>query len=458
MSKFALYREIGRHLLTSGTALLLLIIGVPSWVMAGSGSIVVPWTQCGLAGFDASGLWANGTNIIASGFTLGSPYVYLFLSTDKGNTWKLTDSIVIHNTNPRSFNIQIPWVSIIGDRGHIFVGIGDIDNDTGNVYLSTDHGESWNEQDSTFPRYINCFCATDSFLFVGTNNGVFSSTDQGRTWNASNAGLSSPTYDSTYGHAPQVVTMLAVDSELFAGTSGEGLYCSTNFGSNWRRLYGGLTDSSISGLAAIGPYLFAGPDLGGNTRSGGIFVSTDGGTSWEPDTGFTDYSAGVLLADGLNLYVGTSGGIYLSTDKGGTWSDITAGSHADSMGVEALEICDSELVASGNNGVWSCPLSEITSVHSQPTYHGPMSPRLEQNYPNPFNPSTTIAYDITKRSRVTLTLYDVLGKKIETLVDNEESPGHHEVLLDASRLSSGIYFYQIRAGTFVQTRKLVEIK
>ena len=107
-------------------------------------------------------------------------------------------------------------------------------------------------------------------------------------------------------------------------------------------------------------------------------------------------------------------------------------------------------------GVYSGDASMVAAVKE---LHAPPSKfNLQQNYPNPFNPSTTIAYDITKRSRVTLTLYDVLGRKIETLGDNEESPGHYEVLLDASRLSSGIYFYQIRAGTFVQTRKLVVIK
>lgn len=448
LSRFALYRGMGRHSLTSGVTLLLLIIGSTTSVRAGSGSIVNPWKQCGLAGFDASGVWANGANIIASGFTVGSPYVYLFLSTDKGNTWKLTDSIVIHNTNPRSFNIQIPWVSIIGDKGDIFAGIGDIDNDTGNVYLSTDNGESWSEQDSTFPRYINCFCATDSFLFAGTNNLVYLSTNQGKTWHTRSFGLT----------GPQVVTMLAADSALFAATSGEGLYRSTNYGVNWSLIDSGLTNNSISGLAAIGSYLFAGPYRGGQSRSGGIFFSTDSGISWYADTGFTNYSPGVFLGYGMNLYVGTSDGIYLSTDKGLTWSDITAGSPADSIGVEGLAISDSELVASGNNGVWICPLSEITSVQPEPAYQGPVSPRLEQNYPNPFNPSTTIGYEIAKRSRVSITLYDVLGRKVETLVDSEESPGHHEVLLDANRLSSGIYFYQICAGTFIQTRKLVLIK
>jgi hypothetical protein len=83
---------------------------------------------------------------------------------------------------------------------------------------------------------------------------------------------------------------------------------------------------------------------------------------------------------------------------------------------------------------------------------------LWQNYPNPFNPTTIISYDIPKLSHVSINVYDVLGRKIETLVDAERLPGHYQVTFDASRLPSGIYFYRLTAGSFVQTKKLMVIK
>ncbi len=88
---------------------------------------------------------------------------------------------------------------------------------------------------------------------------------------------------------------------------------------------------------------------------------------------------------------------------------------------------------------------------------------LGQNYPNPFNPTTTIKYSIPNVrakdfSPVQLTIYDVLGRKIATLVNKKQSPGNYSVNFNASNLTSGIYFYTLRAGSFVQTRKMILIK
>jgi len=83
---------------------------------------------------------------------------------------------------------------------------------------------------------------------------------------------------------------------------------------------------------------------------------------------------------------------------------------------------------------------------------------LAQNYPNPFNPSTSIKYAIGTRQFVTLKIYDVLGNEIETLVDEEKQVGTYELNWNASNLPSGIYFYQLRAGSFVETKKMVLMK
>jgi hypothetical protein len=77
---------------------------------------------------------------------------------------------------------------------------------------------------------------------------------------------------------------------------------------------------------------------------------------------------------------------------------------------------------------------------------------VSQNYPNPFNPTTTIKYEIPERSFVTIKVYDVLGNEITTLVDEEKSIGSYEVEYDASRLPSGVYFYQLKTGSFVESK------
>ena len=83
---------------------------------------------------------------------------------------------------------------------------------------------------------------------------------------------------------------------------------------------------------------------------------------------------------------------------------------------------------------------------------------LSQNYPNPFNPSTIIAYSIPQRSNVSLKIYDVLGKEIATLIDEQKEAGLYEIKFDASKLSSGVYIYSIQAGDFLESRKMILIK
>ena len=87
--------------------------------------------------------------------------------------------------------------------------------------------------------------------------------------------------------------------------------------------------------------------------------------------------------------------------------------------------------------------------------HKPNDFELHQNYPNPFNPETTIRFAIPKSSRVTLKLFDMLGKEVVVLVDERLEAGGHKVVFDAAGLVSGIYFYQIRTGGFVDTKRLV---
>jgi hypothetical protein len=83
---------------------------------------------------------------------------------------------------------------------------------------------------------------------------------------------------------------------------------------------------------------------------------------------------------------------------------------------------------------------------------------LEQNYPNPFNPTTTFRYSIPQTSKVVIKVYDILGNEIAVLMDEEKTVGIYELTWDASSLPSGVYFYQLRAGEYVNTKKMLLIK
>ncbi len=83
---------------------------------------------------------------------------------------------------------------------------------------------------------------------------------------------------------------------------------------------------------------------------------------------------------------------------------------------------------------------------------------LKQNYPNPFNPVTTIEYSIVKTSKVTLEVYNVIGQKVLQLIDQKQNPGYYKINLNGSSLPSGVYFYKLKAGSFVQTKKMLLVK
>ncbi|MCW8812684.1 MAG: T9SS type A sorting domain-containing protein, partial [Chlorobium sp.] len=83
---------------------------------------------------------------------------------------------------------------------------------------------------------------------------------------------------------------------------------------------------------------------------------------------------------------------------------------------------------------------------------------LHQNYPNPFNPSTTFRYSIPTQSKVVIKVFDILGNEIATLIDEEKSVGTYELTWNAANLPSGVYFYQLRAGEFISTKKMILLK
>jgi hypothetical protein len=171
-----------------------------------------------------------------------------------------------------------------------------------------------------------------------------------------------------------------------------------------------------------------------------------------------------------NVYVGGAGGAFYLvkyTHDGigmglGLFSNSISGNNAVSGVIPAgNEIFISGRIRnqSGSNSFNSVIMkfSDIpTSI--QGNIQIPTDYKLEQNFPNPFNPTTTINFSIPLSSYVNLSVYDLAGRKVEELINRELNFGGHNVLFDASNLSSGIYFYKLESGSFSQTRKMILIK
>jgi hypothetical protein len=109
-----------------------------------------------------------------------------------------------------------------------------------------------------------------------------------------------------------------------------------------------------------------------------------------------------------------------------------------------------KILKTTNGGVSFVEENEISKI--------PTDYSLTQNFPNPFNPSTSIKYSIPKVSQVQIKVFDILGNEIETLVNEEKQNGTYELTWYAKGLPSGVYFYQLKAGSYIETRKMVLLK
>jgi hypothetical protein len=115
-------------------------------------------------------------------------------------------------------------------------------------------------------------------------------------------------------------------------------------------------------------------------------------------------------------------------------------------------------IASQNGYLFAYSPNDPNDVDDDLNFKEQITYSLYQNYPNPFNPSTTISWQIPKAGFVTLKIYDVLGREVLTLVNEEQSASKHDVTLDATKFSSGVYFYQLTTGNFISTKKMMLIK
>jgi hypothetical protein len=243
-------------------------------------------------------------------------------------------------------------------------------------------------------------------------------------------------------------------TNLLAGISfggNGGVFLSTNNGTNWTSV--GLTSINVVRFAVSNTNLFAG------TYGNGVFLSTNYGTNWTPvDSGLTNLYVECLVVVGTNLFAGTYGsGVYLSTNNGTNWTVVDSG--LTNSSIFCLAVNGTNLFAGADSGVWRRPLSEmITTSVPQPRKDLPMQYALEQNYPNPFNPTTSIKYALPQASYVKLTIYDILGRAVNVLVNGMQPPGYKSVSFNGSQLPSGVYLYRLQAGTYSATKKLLLMK
>ena len=226
----------------------------------------------------------------------------------------------------------------------------------------------------------------------------------------------------------------------------------------WTQVNNGLTHTDVRTLAVSGTNIFAGTD------GGGVFLSTDNGTSWTAvNTGLTNRIVQSLAVSGTNLFAGTwGGGVFLSTDNGTNWTQTRLATTE----VRSLAVSGTNLFA-GNygGGVWRRPLSDMVTSVDRLSADLPTHFSLNRNFPNPFNTTTVIRFSLPSRSFVSLKVFDGLGREVTLLVSEELPAGTYTRQWNATGLPSGVYFYRLEAqplsgqsGSFMETKKLQLIR
>jgi hypothetical protein len=147
-------------------------------------------------------------------------------------------------------------------------------------------------------------------------------------------------------------------------------------------------------------------------------------------------------------------GIYQLHNNGLPWTTVNDGL-TDPV-VYALVVSGTNLFA-GGEGVWKRPLSDFTDVIEK-VNNLPQGFTLSQNYPNPFNPATTIKYSLAKEGNVKLTVYNAIGNKVATIVNENKPAGNYSVQFNGSNLSSGIYLYRLESGNYSVAKKFILMK
>ncbi len=234
------------------------------------------------------------------------------------------------------------------------------------------------------------------------------------------------------------------------------------YGNLRRTTDGGLTWREEINTNSIHSMFFINSQVGWYTDWYSIYKTTDGGFNWDTVNNYTQYGINQMffVDENEGYFIGSSiwenkGIVVLKTTDGGKKllpiKEFTA--------LNEIELTQKNIIGVGSYGQILKVNRTITDIKDKPKYV--ISDfKLLQNFPNPFNPSTKIRYSIKKRQFVLIQVYDVLGKEVVTLVNDEKAPGSYEINFNAAEfnLSSGVYFYRIQAGSFNQVRKMLLIK
>lgn len=331
-----------------------------------------------------------------------------FLLSPSNTIYKTTNTGINWLKLPVNFDKHLYTISY-SDENNIWVG-----GDSGYVMCTTNSGNSWVEKSAVGDNRIYRIFPFGNTIYLYFFNKIKKSTDSGNNWIELQIDTLSFGFYSYFLNSQTGWAIPTMDTTI---------YKTVNGGINWVK----YTKSVRNNLPVLNPF-FVNNNTGFSATSANnyqVLKTTNSGLSWCVNSDFPNLTSvslnAVFFNSNTGLVVGTNG-LILKTTNGGT---------------------------------------SFISVNNQ---NIPYKFSLAQNYPNPFNPATIIKFKIkdshnsASSANVKLVVFDILGKEIATLVNENLKPGEYEPTFDARGLTSGIYFYRLTAGDFSETKKMLMIK
>jgi len=393
------------------------------------------------------------------------------------------------------------WEPVPSSPASLIFDIAEIDGDlylgTGGqgIYVSFDNMQSWTQINNglnTFEaKTILESAKIGEDLYAATRDGIYKSID-GENWVRSSNGITIGPGSRYLGTS----SIFEYDGILMTG-AWNGIYTSSDSAETWQ-----ITNISGQGIAPgrffnHNGILFEARESINNPVG---YVSYDGGFTWDPITSLSMPTI-TFLSEGDRLWCGTIDGVWLSTDDGASWEQRGDGLRPDPYNssiiraagnlvtsvkfggsgvfrssdegvswhdfgegltfinsIEELIIYGDKILAATSEGLWQRDTLDIPTSIGETESALPDDFRLSQNYPNPFNASTKISFSLSKSQHVNLSVYDLLGRKMAVLADDNLNAGQYDISFDASDLASGIYFYRLDVGSQGESKAMVLIK
>ncbi|MFQ5753789.1 MAG: YCF48-related protein, partial [bacterium] len=419
-----------------------------------------------------------------TGWAVGSSG-FILKTNDSGESWKHLDSRL------DIFYGALDDVVFTDENEGWIVGWqlrSDPEPDSSIVLHTIDGGLTWERQSAPYNSAIRRIRAIDNQkLWAIGGPLLFFTTDGGQNWHRSD-------FQAEEGMFREIFFMDELNGILLSDRT---IYKTSDGGSSWSKL------ANISGVQFLRRLVFTdrfrGWVLGKNAvafptykttdggqswhrsqheftaitfldsligfaiQNGSVYRSLDGGNDWkqisENPASFATWTSNMTFSDSTHGWIWNYFNVYHTNDGGRTWKIENGISRIENVFPGGLFMLNKDLGwAVGSDGwIFKYESDDITSV-SNTTVNGPSDFRLFQNYPNPFNPTTTINYFLPFREEIEISVFNVLGKKVKVLFSGKQNPGLHQIEFNGSDLSSGVYFYQLRAKSFVETKKSLLIK